>query len=113
MTSAAHGSQVAGDADAALHFIQKYAARTRLTRITLVSIDPVKKGTDGHTFAVTNGAGMRQWIDARQGWRNIYFCPNEVQEGIHKKPSKSDMLTARAAYVDLDPRKEEARRPCG
>ncbi len=97
-----------GDTDAALEFIAEYAALARLETITLVSIHPDIKGAPGANFRVDDAAGLRAWIDANQGKRNIYFVPNETT--VHKKPACEEMVSARAAYGDIDPLEHEEKK---
>jgi len=85
-------STVRGDTNAALTFIKEFRPKGT---ICLVSITP-DGPTETRTFDVMDTVGLRDWIDARQGRMNIYFTPNEVKGYPSKKPSKSDMVEARA-----------------
>lgn len=70
----------------------------------LVSIDPAGKSpTDGRTFAPGQFAEMAEWIDARDGKRNLYYTANEPKPGApHKSLEKEDIGAIRAVYADVD-----------
>jgi hypothetical protein len=98
-----------GDTDAALDFIRRFRPSGT---ICLVAIVP-DGGTETRTFNVTDTAALRQWIEGRQGRKNLYFTVNTVKGYVDKKPSKADMSEAVANWLDLDPLEIEEKRADG
>jgi hypothetical protein len=45
---------------------------------------------------------VMQWIDARQGKANLYFCVNSTREPKNKKAEKTDIASLVALHVDVD-----------
>jgi hypothetical protein len=70
----------------------------------LVSIHPETGITEGKTFPPGSWGEIAEWIDARDGKRNLYFTPNEPRpDAPDKKLEKRDVVHIRAIFADLDP----------
>jgi hypothetical protein len=48
---------------------------------------------------------LHEWIEQRQGTRNLYFCVNPLRHNKGKKASKTDIAALACLHVDFDPRK--------
>lgn len=106
---AANKTEIRGDTDAALEFIARFRPAGTICLTAIIPDGP----TETRTFDVTNTSGLREWIDARQGQKNIYFNPNVVRGYLTKKSKKADMAEAAAVWVDADPDKEAEKQPGG
>lgn len=77
----------------------------------LVAIQPDLPAGDvnkviARTFGPSEFDAMHDWIEARQGERNIYFTVNEPKpDSPNRKLKKHDIANVRAVYIDIDPRK--------
>ena len=105
-TEAQANAAPAEPAAAALGFIAKYTSAISAETICLVAIVPDGK-TETRTFDASDVTGMRPWIDARQGHKNLYFTVNRVKGRPSSKPSKGDMAEAVTVWADIDPRDGE------
>src|SRR5262245_61130715 len=101
--SAATQPAAPGDTDAALDFLKGFTSATGAESVCLVAIVP-DGPTETVTFDAGDAPGMRAWIDARQGIKNLYFTVNKVKGRPTSKPSKDDIAEAVAVWADLDPK---------
>jgi hypothetical protein len=69
-------------------------------RHDLATFDP----TDCATFFPDDSEEMRDWIEARQGKKNIYVSVNEAREGTQqgKRLSENNIAAIRAIVSDID-----------
>lgn len=76
-------------------------------QVHLVVIDPHGgQPVEGHDFEQDDAAALRFAVERNKGGRNIYWSVNEVRPGLHKKPTKADIVGGRFSHVDIDPPKE-------
>ncbi|HEY8359115.1 MAG TPA: AAA family ATPase [Ramlibacter sp.] len=77
----------------------------------LVAIDPFadpKKRTTGDVEGltcnpVTDADKIREWVNARNGQKNLHWTVNEVRSDFHgNKATKKDIVRARFAHLDVD-----------
>ena len=75
-------------------------------RVNLAAITPDVAGVEGRNFTLPEETdAMRAWIDARNGSKNLYFCPNEPREDApHSKLRKEHIGAICAVYTDHDPK---------
>lgn len=73
----------------------------------LTAIHPDRTGTETDTFYPGEEQKMFQWIEGRNGEKNLYFHLNEVTGRITTKASKQDIKQAWWLHVDVDPRDGE------
>lgn len=73
-------------------------------RHNLTALDPKREAPpEARTFAANDWPAMADWIDKREGRRNLYFSVNEPAAiAPNKKLSKSDMSAIRALCIDID-----------
>src|SRR5690606_11707165 len=90
------------DPDEIEHFLQDYLQDD----IHLVAIIPDAQTADGRWFGADITAAATWAIEQNEGGAGIYFSPNRVRAGLHKKSTKADVLAARFAHVDIDPPKD-------
>lgn len=76
-----------------------------LDQIHLVYIHPNGIGVDGHDFSTDVDAATTSAEKANANGYNIYWTVNTVRPGLNKKPTKTDIRTARFVHVDIDPPK--------
>lgn len=89
------------DPDEIEHFLQDYVKDD----LHLVRIHPELRQAKGRWFGNDLEAALAWAIDwNKQGW-NLYWTPNRVRPGLHKKAAKDDVTSARFAHVDSDPPK--------
>lgn len=75
-------------------------------QIHLVIIDPEgSRPVEGRCFGWDVAPALAFAIARNGAGRNIYWTVNEVQRGLHKKPTKADIIGGRFAHVDIDPPK--------
>ena len=76
-------------------------------QVHLVVIDPDGgKLVEGRDFGRDDAAALRFAVERNKAGRNIYWSVNEVRPGLHKKPTKADIIGGRFAHVDIDPPKQ-------
>jgi hypothetical protein len=78
--------------------------------IVLTAIIPNGGSTESETFRpAEEQERLRDWIDARQGSRNLYFTVNPTTKVFSGKvrPKKEDMKGMTTLHVDIDPRAGE------
>lgn len=63
--------------------------------------------TETVTFASAQWQQAAEWIEERQGRRNIYFHVNPVRRPLTSKASKEDIACMAWLHVDIDPRPGE------
>ena len=77
-----------------------------LDQIHLVYIHPdLAGGARGHEFGTEVERALEEAAKANEHGFNVYWTVNHVRPGLHNKPSKSDMRSARFVHVDIDPPK--------
>lgn len=69
----------------------------------LTAIIPDGK-TETATFKADAWPDAAQWIEARQGNKNIYFHVNPTRRALDNKASKEDIARLAWLHVDIDPR---------
>ena len=78
--------------------------------IVLTAIIPNGGSIESETFRpAKEQERLRDWIDARQGSRNLYFTVNPTTKVFSGKvrPKKEDMMGMTTLHVDIDPRAGE------
>ncbi len=71
--------------------------------IHLVSIPPDGGAISGREFG-GNIESAADWAEAHNSdGRGVYFSANIVRAGVNKKPTRTEILEARFAHVDIDP----------
>lgn len=73
----------------------------------LTAIHPDRIGTETNTFYPGEEQQMLDWIETRNGVKNLYFHLNEVGGRLKNKASKEHMKAAHWLHVDVDPKKGE------
>jgi hypothetical protein len=114
-------SKVHGDTNAATDWLIRYAKLIGWPSVCLVALDPDYEGPQDKeptrrpqaaTFVVLDQGGavrtdaqraMAEWIEARQGKRNVYFQVNPVRRIMRKKPNRADIARGVALFTDADP----------
>jgi hypothetical protein len=76
-----------------------------LDQIHLVYIHPNGIGVRGHDFGTDANAALKGAQAANANGYNVYWTVNHVRPGLHTKPSKADIRSARFVHVDIDPPK--------
>jgi hypothetical protein len=79
----------------------------------------VQLGDQIHLASIQSNAGVQGWdfgsdCDAAVAWcqaqnragANVYFTVNKVRPGLHRKPRKQEIVSARFAHLDIDPPKD-------
>lgn len=87
-----------GDTDAAVNFLRCWHAEVP---ITLIGIDPNSNVIKRGDYALGDDDRLRGVIESHQGRLNLYTQVNVCAPGL-KKPSKVDMVAARAFHIDAD-----------
>jgi hypothetical protein len=88
-------------------------------RIAVAEIDPDAPGCTGATFTLPfERQRLFDWIEERQGRRNLYFTANEPkvpheQRGANGRCGRDDIEMLRVAAIDVDPRKDVEVLPGG
>lgn len=96
---------VAPDEKTARRFLTMLAADAG--QVHLVAIDPDgKHPVEGRDFGEGADAALRFALRLNGDGRNIYWSVNKVRPGLHKKPTKADIVGARFSHVDIDPPKD-------
>lgn len=104
-------SSPATDTGAAVEFLRLLDPHGRHH---LSAIDPDTGAIESRAFGVAEWDAIRNWIEHRNGKRNLYYSVNEpIANAPHSKLSKAHIATARAIHVDIDPDKEALARPRG
>lgn len=60
--------------------------------------------TETRTFQPSAWVDAAQWIEERQGIKNLYFHVNPVRRKLDNKASKEDVAALAWLHVDIDPR---------
>jgi hypothetical protein len=86
--------------------VLEFFERTIPDQIHLTAIDPEKRmGVVARDFG-TDAAAAQAWaLQRNTAGLNVYYTINRVRDGLHGKPSKSDIVGVRFAHVDVDPPK--------
>ncbi len=75
-------------------------------QIHLAAINPETRAVVAHDFANDVHAAVEWAVAENARGSNIHYTPNRVQPGLHKKPSKADLVQMRVVHVDIDPPKD-------
>ena len=76
-------------------------------QIHLVVIDPEGgRPVEGRYFGWDAAPALAFAVARNEARRNVYWTVNEVRRGLHKKPTKADIIGGRFAHVDVDPPKD-------
>lgn len=76
-------------------------------QVHLVVIDPDNiRPVEGRDFRMDHASALAFAVEHNTAGRNIYWTVNEVKRGLHKKPTKRDIISGRFAHVDIDPPKD-------
>ena len=92
-----------GDTKAAVSFLRKYNPEGNWV---LTAIIPDGK-TETQTFSKDTWQQAAEWIEARQGQKNIYFHVNPTRTAMTSKATKGDIAEMGWLHVDIDPRAGE------
>lgn len=87
------------DTAAAIDFLRRWSPEESWC---LTAIVPDGR-TDTATFKPSEEDIANEWIEARQGRKNLYFTVNPIRDRKTSKPKKPDMAAFRALHVDIDP----------
>jgi DNA-binding transcriptional ArsR family regulator len=82
-----------------------------LGQIHLVAIRPDSDEIAGRDFGCDIDAAESWAINKNRAGLGVYWSPNAIAPGVHKKPGKGDVTRARFVHVDLDPPKGAAWTP--
>lgn len=96
----------------AIAFLQKWQQKGPWNLTAILEGGPTP---ENKTFMPNEVRAMAEWINARNGKKNLYFTVNDTKSTQASKPKKIHMLRGRAFHVDIDPIKsadigEEQRR---
>ena len=89
------------DNDAAIAFLREFEP---LGPWVLTAIRPDRKGTETRTFYPDALDPLVEWLNSRNGNRNIYFHVNRPIRDLTKKAEREDIKEVRWLHVDIDPR---------
>jgi hypothetical protein len=78
-------------------------------QIHLVAIDPSSSTVIGHDFGANSEEAIAWAIDHNLRGLNVYWTVNLVRSGLHKKPTKKDIIGIRFTHLDIDPPKSGGR----
>jgi hypothetical protein len=79
----------------------------KIGQVHLVVIDPDgRHPLEGRDFGRHDDVALQFAIERNMAGRNIYWSVNQVRPGLHKKPTKADIISGRFAHVDIDPPKD-------
>ncbi len=74
----------------------------------LTAVDPTgKEHIETHTFLPGDECDLSNWVEARNGKRNLYFHVGIVNGRITSKASREDIVRVSWLHVDIDPRAGE------
>lgn len=74
----------------------------------LCAIHPDTRQVEGRVFKPGEWPAMADWIEARQGERNLYYSVNEPDPSApFSKLKKAHIAKIRAVYADVDPKNED------
>jgi len=74
----------------------------------LCAIHPDTRQVEGRVFKPGEWEAMADWIEARQGERNLYYSVNEPDPSApFSKLKKAHIAKIRAVYADVDPKGED------
>ena len=71
----------------------------------LTAISPNPAPTETKTFTVFQTDDLVQWVEDRDGRKNIYWTVNALNRAATTKPSKEDVDSLLFLHVDVDPDK--------
>jgi hypothetical protein len=76
-------------------------------QIHLVTIDSQDRHPiTGRDFGCDVPAALHFALKHNRDGGNIYWTVNLVRQGVHKKPTKADIVAGRFCHVDIDPPKD-------
>lgn len=82
-----------------------------LGQIHLVAIRPDSEEIAGRDFGLDVDAAESWVINKNRAGLGVYWSPNSIAPGVHKKPRKENVAHARFVHLDLDPPKGAAWTP--
>lgn len=86
--------------DECLSFVRSWLGWTGLSQITLTGLP----SANTMSFTADSLESMATWITNRQRQTDsVYFEVNEARQGIQKKPTKGEMVSAVCRHADVDP----------
>jgi hypothetical protein len=89
--------------------VLEFFERTIPDQIHLTAIDPEKRmGVVARDFGADPAVAQAWALQQNTAGLNVYYTVNRVRDGLHGKPSKSDIVGVRFAHVDVDPPKGAA-----
>lgn len=107
-TASGHGASAAtaperyhSDLDAAIAFLTRWRGEGPWV-LTAIGVD--RKSISTLTFFPDRIQDMREWIEAENRTRNVYFHVNTATRALTKKAEKTDIASMDWLHVDLDPR---------
>lgn len=98
-----------GDTAAALEFLKMLRPNGT---VALTAIEP-DGPTETDTFKTNDDAALADWIERRQGRKNLYFTVNPTRSTITSKAKAADIAEGVAVWADLDPEKSVEALPGG
>lgn len=96
-------AKIEHDTRAAIEFLKKWSPEGPWV---LTAIVPDGK-IETTTFMPAAWVDAAQWIEERQGVKNVYFHVNPVRRKLENKASKEDVASLAWLHVDIDPRAGE------
>lgn len=96
------GKKLKHDTQQSIEFLRKWSPGPWV----LTAIIPDGK-TETLTFNPEQWQKAAEWIEARQGTKNIYFHVNPVRQALNVKASKEDVARLEWLHIDIDPRAGE------
>lgn len=88
------------DTRAAIAFLQKWNPEGPWVLTAIVPDGKIETAT----FKAIAWVDAAQWIEERQGVKNVYFHVNPVRRSLDNKASKEDIAALAWLHVDIDPR---------
>lgn len=98
------GAQLIADEATARRFLSMLtidAGQAHLVAIDSQGARPIR----GQDFGQDAKAALHFALEHNRERCNIYWTVNAVRPGVHKKPTKADIVAGRFAHVDIDPPK--------
>ncbi len=98
-------TKLAPDVDTVREFLTMIA--DEMGQVHLVAIHPDgNQPVEGRDFGTDESGAVAFAVERNADGRNIYWSVNAVRRGLHKKPTKADIVGGRFAHVDIDPPKD-------
>lgn len=93
------------DEHTARAFFKMLARQTGQVHLVAIHADG-SQPVEGRDFGFDDAAAVAFAVERNAARFNIYWSVNEVRRGLHKKPSKADIVGGHFAHVDIDPPKD-------